>query len=192
MNKYAHFEQNRTSVETGVFLALFWGLGYAFLYVPNVEFILFVAFLSGVFLGWTRGLFVALVGEGVFSIANPMGSGLAYPPMLIAQLLSFGIIASVGYGFRPILRKNKNKKKSLIVIMGLTGFLLTFLYDSLTSLAFPLASGFKGAQIWAVYLSGLPFYGIHILSNTLIFSLLGSFLIQFVDKKYPHYLREET
>ncbi|RKY49493.1 MAG: hypothetical protein DRP86_05175 [Candidatus Neomarinimicrobiota bacterium] len=187
-NNYAHFERNRRFVETGVFLALFWGLAYAFLYVPNVEFILFIAFLSGFLLGWIRGVFVALLGELVFSVANPMGSGLAYPPMLMAQLLGFGIVASAGFGLRPVVRNIRTEKKMLIFLFGAAGLVLTFVYDSLTSLAFPLASGFTGPQIWVTYLSGLPFYAIHILSNTLIFAILGPILIQIVTKKYTHYL----
>ncbi len=188
MNNYGHYERNRRVVETGVFLALFWGLGYTFLYVPNVEFILFIAFLSGLLLGWVRGVFVALVGELVFSVANPMGSGLAYPPMLIAQLIGFLVMASAGFGLRHVVWKIQHEKKLLITLFGATGLIMTFLYDSLTSLAFPLASGFSGVQIWGAYLSGLPFYAIHIVSNTLIFAILGPILIKMLQKKYPHYL----
>lgn len=187
-NNYTHFEQNRRFVEMGVFLALFWGLGYAFLYVPNVEFILFIAFLSGLLLGLIRGVFVAFLGELVFSIANPMGSGLAYPPMLIAQLLGFVIVASAGFVLRLVVRNMHAEKKMLIILFGAAGLVLTLVYDSLTSLAFPLASGFSGAQIWGAYLSGIPFYAIHIMSNTLIFAILGPVLIKMLQKKHPHYL----
>ncbi len=169
---YRQYEKNRRLVETGVFLALFWGLGYAFLYVPNVEFILFIAFLAGLLLGWVRGIFVALAGELVFSIANPMGSGLAYPPLLITQLLGFGLVATGGYFLRGLVKMIRNDKKFLMLIFGSSGLILTFIYDTITSLAFPLASGFSGAQIWVVYLSGLPFYFIHILFNTKIFNIL--------------------
>jgi hypothetical protein len=185
---YRRYEKNRRFVETGVFLALFWGLGYAFLYIPNVEFILFIAFLSGLILGWRRGIFVALAGELVFSVVNPMGSGLAYPPLLISQLLGFFMVASLGYSLRGLIKNIREDKKILMTVFGSAGLILTFLYDTVTSLAFPLASGFSGTQIWVTYLSGLPFYFIHIISNTLIFAILGPVLIHVINKKYPHYL----
>ena len=189
MNDTYHlYEKNRRLVETGVFLALFWALGYAFLYVPNIEFIIFVAFLSGLILGWKRGIFVALCGELVFSVANPMGSGLSYPPLLIAQLLGFLLISTSGYLLRKPIRLIRNERKILIAFFGTAGFILTFIYDSITALAFPLASGFSGTQIWAVFIAGIPFYLVHITSNTLIFSILGPVVIHTIYKKYPHYL----
>jgi len=185
---YQLYEKNRKFVETGVFLALFWALGYAFLYIPNVEFITFVAFLSGLMLGWKRGVIVALTGELVFSVANPMGSGLSYPPLLIAQLLGFLLISSSGYMLRQPVRLIRHERRILTALFGASGFILSLIYDSLTTLAFPLASGFSGAQIWAVYIAGIPFYLIHIASNTLIFSILGPVIIHTINSKYPHYL----
>jgi len=97
--------KNRRIAETGIFLALFLGLAYAFAYVPNLEYITAMAFLSGLMLGWKRGLFIALVGEAVFSIANPFGSSLAFPSLLAAQLISFSCIALTGASFRGFLPK---------------------------------------------------------------------------------------
>lgn len=188
IDSYYLYEKNRKLVETGVFLALFWALGYAFLYIPNIEFIIFIAFLSGLILGWKRGVFVALTGELVFSVANPMGSGLSYPPLLVAQLLGFLLISTTGYILRQPVRLICNEKRMLIAFFGTAGFILSFIYDSLTTLAFPLTSGFSGAQIWAAYIAGIPFYLIHIASNTLIFSILGPVIIHTINKKYPHYL----
>ena len=59
--------KNRKIAETGIFLALFLGLAYAFSYIPNLEFASAIAFLAGLLLGWKRGLFVALIGEGIIS-----------------------------------------------------------------------------------------------------------------------------
>lgn len=187
-DSYRLYEKNRNVVETGVFLALFWAIGYAFLYIPNIEFVTFVAFLSGLILGWKRGAFVALTGEFVFSVANPLGSGLSYPPLLLAQLLGFLFISTAGYLCRNPVRLIHNEQRILIAFFGAAGFFLSFIYDSLTTLAFPLASGFSLAQVWAVYIAGIPFYLIHIASNTLIFSVLGPVIIHTVYKKYPHYL----
>ncbi|MCK4530307.1 MAG: hypothetical protein KAU44_03950, partial [Candidatus Marinimicrobia bacterium] len=75
-------KKNRKIAETGIFLALFLGLAYAFAYIPNLEYITVITFLSGLLLGWKRGLFVAIIGEAIFSIANPFGSSLAFPMLL--------------------------------------------------------------------------------------------------------------
>lgn len=185
-------KKNRRIAETGIFLALFLGLGYAFSYIPNLEFITMIAFLSGLLLGWKRGLFVALIGEAVFAIANPFGSSLAFPSLLVAQLLAFGIFALVGSSYRLfILSLAKRSQGLMAVFFAITGLLLTILYNVLTTLAYALTSGFDMQQTLASLITGIPFYLIHMIANTISFSVILTYIIKYVLKNYPHYLEQK-
>jgi hypothetical protein len=182
--------KNRKIAETGIFLALFLGLAYAFSYIPNLEFASAIAFLAGLLLGWKRGLFVAIIGESIFSIANPFGSSLAFPTLLVAQLLAFGIIAISGSLSRSYISAAvKNKPLIIPVALGLTGLLLTLIYNVLTTVSYALPSGFNTEQTIALIISGIPFYLIHLISNTLTFSLLITLVVHYVNKHYPHYFK---
>ena len=135
--------KNRKIAETGIFLALFLGLAYAFAFVPNLEYITAMAFLSGLLLGWKRGLFVALIGEAVFSIANPFGSSLAFPSLLAAQLISYSIFALTGAAYRrPLLGILEHKPGLCAFFLGVTGLLLTVFYNIMTTIFYAITSGF--------------------------------------------------
>ncbi|MFO7841914.1 MAG: hypothetical protein R6V48_07190 [Fidelibacterota bacterium] len=184
-------KQNRKIAETGIFLALFLGLAYAFSYIPNLEYITAIAFLSGLLLGWKRGLFVAVAGESIFSIANPLGSGLAFPTLLMAQLISFSVFALIGALSRTYMPEMVRRRPGLAgVILGVHGLLLTFLYNVLTTVFYAVPSGFSFEQTVAGIVSGVPFYLINMISNTITFSILITLLINYVNKNYPHYFRD--
>ncbi len=181
------FKRNKKISEVGIFLALFWGLGFAFLYIPNIEFITLITFLSGLLFGLKRGLIVAIVGEIVFSTLNPFGSGLAFPPLLLAQIIGFAFIAIIGSVFRSFIQFFTDNKITFSIVFGATGLLLTIVYDSLTTLAFPISSGFDLKQIIATYIAGIPFNLIHIIANTLIFFIILPKILEYVIEHLPEY-----
>jgi len=186
-------KKNRKIAETGIFLALFLGLAYAFAYIPNLEYITAIAFLSGLLLGWKRGLFVALIGEAIFSIANPFGSSLAFPMLLIAQLISFALISTVGASYRSFIPRMIETKPGLAAFMfGLAGLLLTVCYNVITTLFFTIPSGFTFEQTIASIVSGIPFYLINMIANTISFSVLITLILRYVNKNYPHYLEKNA
>ena len=86
-------ELNKT-VKAAVFSATAIGLGFLFMLVPNVEFITVTVFLSGLTLGAVTGGFVGASSIMIYSILNPLGSGLAYLPLLVGQIISM-----TGIGF---------------------------------------------------------------------------------------------
>jgi hypothetical protein len=185
-------QKNRKIAETGIFLALFLGLAYAFSFIPNLEYITAIAFLSGLLLGWKRGLFVALAGESIFSIANPFGSGLAFPSLLAAQLIAFAIFALCGAMARGYIpRLAERRPAAAAALLGLHGLLLTFLYNVLTTLFYALPSGFSLEQTVATIIAGIPFYLINLISNTVTFAVLITLLIRYVLHHYPHYLKDK-
>jgi len=173
---------NRAVAESGIFTALFLGLGMLFVYVPNIEFITFMTFLSAWLFPLRRSLFIVGAGEFLFSVLNPLGSSLAYPWLFGAQMLALLSLVAAVRLLRPFLKALQGRAV-FPWLLGLTGLLMSVWYDLLTSLSFPLASGFDRGQILASLAAGIPFYAVHILSNVLIFFIIMHRTLDYVEDR---------
>lgn len=162
-------------------------LGYLFLPVPNLEMITAGIFLSGLWMGPLYGLIIGFTAELIYSLFNPMG--FPPPPLLVAQLVSMSLTGLVG-GLLPDALVNakffaRGSWKSHIVLAGV-GAVLTFVFDLLTNLSFPIAAGFTTEQFKLALVMGLPFAALHISVNTLIFALtIPIFLNRFPNWRAP-------
>ncbi len=165
-----------------MFVALMVGSGWALAMVPNVEFVTALAFTAGATLGPVLGALTGAGGMFFFSATNPVGSGLAFPVLLAAQVVSQAAVGLLGGLFSRTDTAGLTHwpQRLLIAIAGLAG---TVLYDGLTSISFPLFAGAPPSEIIALLVSGLAFTAIHQVSNTLIFFLLVPRLVQ-VSRKY--------
>jgi hypothetical protein len=166
-----------TMALVAMFVALMVGSGWALAMVPNVEFVTALAFTAGATLGPALGALTGAGGMFIFSATNPVGSGLAFPVLLAAQVVSQAAIGLLGGLFSRADTSNLTRwpLRLSIIIAGLTG---TVLYDGLTSISFPLFAGAPPSEIITLLISGLAFTAIHQVSNTLIFFLLVPRLIQ--------------
>ena len=164
-------------VKSAIFSATAIGLGFTFLMVPNVEFISVTIFLSGLYLGSRYGALVGGVSIMMYSILNPMGSGLAYIPLLIGQIISMTIIGILGSYSSFFLKKVRLKIR--VLCSGLAGFISTFIYDFITTISFPLSVGYSLNEIIIYGISGLVFTAMHLISNTIIFMIV---LPKFIDR----------
>lgn len=148
-------------------------LGYLFLPVPNLEMITAGIFLSGIWMGPTFGLFIGLLAETIYSLTNPMG--FPPPPLLVSQLIAMGTAGWLGGWSKRLFEKDGFFSRSgwlLHIYLAGLGIVVTFWYDLLTNLSFPLAAGFTFAQIEWALLMGLPFAAFHIAVNAAIFALV--------------------
>ncbi|HDP68979.1 MAG TPA: hypothetical protein ENN20_10880 [Candidatus Marinimicrobia bacterium] len=171
---------------SGIYIALLLGIGYALAYVPNIELVTALIFCAGVLMGYKQGLIVGLIGEFLFSALNPMGSGLLFPPMLLAQLLAMAFVAFSGALLRRfILNASPGLRASLIT--GGSGFLVTFLFDVLVSAAYPVSAGFPLRETGITIFAGLAFSIIHLISNTLVFMTLVPLICQQVYRAIPFF-----
>lgn len=152
-----------------MFTALAVGSGFALLLIPNVELITSVVFISGVSLGPGWGLAVGLLSEFVFSTANPLGSGLVFPPLLLSQLIGLGLVGFTGGLFRRVFN-SRHWPLPKVILIGATGAVLTFVFDTLTTLSYPVAMGFGFRQTAAIYVAGMAFTFLHQISNAIIFA----------------------
>jgi uncharacterized membrane protein len=179
-------QQTRHIAFSGIFIALVLGVGYALAFVPNVELVTAMIFLAGTLMGLKRGLLIGILGEFLFSALNPMGSGLLFPPMLIAQILAMTVVCLTGALLRSYILNWKISVPNVILI-GAIGFLLTLFYDILVSAAYPLSAGFKPRETIATIIAGLAFSVIHLISNTAVFIVLVPVTAQQVFRAVPYF-----
>jgi hypothetical protein len=166
-------------VRAAIFSALAIGLGFSLLMVPNIELITVVVFIAGLTLGVRWGILVGFTSEFIFSVFNPFGSGLVFPPLLIAQIISMIIIGAIGGILHNIFFIKEYSKKH-VILLAIVGFFLTFIFDSLTTLAYPISMGFDFPQTFVIYLSGLGFTFLHQISNAMIFSIIVPKVVKYI------------
>ncbi|MBD3288533.1 ECF transporter S component [candidate division KSB1 bacterium] len=168
---------------TAFFIATIIVFGYLFLTIPNIELVTVTIFLAGYLLGMKKGIIVGVIAEFLFSLLNPMG--MAAPPLLLAQVLSMGIVGAVG-GFIYTISHQKGNLWLKIAQFAILGFLLTTMFDALTTVSFSVFMAETKKKILAATISsliyGMPFYLTHILANTVIFALGLPVMIKAVEK----------
>lgn len=157
-------------VRASIFTALAIGLGFSLIMVPNIELITVIIFLAGLTLGIGWGVLVGGTAELIFSVLNPFGSGLVFPPLLLAQVLSMMIVGLAGGLMRPLFFKREFSAKN-IAGLAIIGFILTFIFDSLTTLSYPISVGFDLPQTVGIYISGIGFTILHQVSNAIVFAI---------------------
>ncbi len=151
-------------------------LGYLFLAIPNLEMFTAGVFASGFLTGPGIGLVIGALSALLFSLFNPYGAPT--PPLLLAQILGIALAGTVG-GWMRNGRWLARPPWAQALLFGGLGFILTLIYDILTTLSFALLiAGGDSRQIVTAFISGMAFYGIHLLGNTLVFALLLPALLQ--------------
>ena len=157
-------------VKGSIFTSTAIGLGFIFMLIPNLEFISITVFLAGLTLGVYYGLIVGGTTMLIYSVLNPLGSGLVHLPLLISQILAMGGIGFMG-ALARIFLFNLNTT-SLIPISGFIGLFCATWYDVVTTFAYPISAGYDWDAAMAYSISGIMFTLMHILSNTIIFSVV--------------------
>ena len=157
-------------VKSAIFSAIAIGLGYMFLFVPNVEFISVTVFLSGLTLGFFWGGIVGMSSIALYSIFNPLGSGIVYFTLLFGQVFAMGIIGLVGAFSRRFI--NIVKPKYHAFLAAIIGFVCTLLYDIVTNLAYPISAGYAWTETLVYAFAGVLFTLMHLFSNIIIFLIV--------------------
>lgn len=89
------------------------------------------------------------------------------------------IIGVTGGLLRPLFfRKEFSIKRK--ILLAFTGFILTFIFDSLTTLRFPLMLGYDLPQTIGVYVSAMAFTLLHQASNVLIFMMVIPKIVKYL------------
>ena len=167
--------------------ALCAAVGFAFIYIPNIELITAAIFISGFLMGPAYGAAVGALAEFIFSLFNPYG--VSAPPLFLAQVISMSLVGFTG----GIIRTRYWFKYSKIrrhAITGLCGLLLTLIFDGLTTLSFAVfVTGGDTQKLLSVFTSGIVFYFLHMLINMLIFTTLVPVLLNRLHRLQPRRIR---
>lgn len=187
------FWSSRTAA-SAIFVALAVALGFLLLVVPNVELVTFTVFAAGVALGRWRGALVGALAMGIYSGANPYGSGLGVPTMFAGQVLACAAAGFVGGVVAPLWRGGREggsgaRARLLPVASGGIGFLLTAVYQLTVILGLAVMSPEFRTGAFAVLVSNAFFSGLHLVSNTIVFAVLAPTalprVVELSDARFP-------
>lgn len=160
--------RTRRHILAAMLTALTVALGYALAAVPNVELMTITVFISGYLLGARLGMMVGAVSMAIHSLFNPMGAAL--PPLMLAQMGAFILVACAGAWCAPALCRLRYRVAE-IAFAGLTGFLVTLVYDLATSVAayFVAIDPSSTLRLWQFVSGGVLFMLMHMVWNTGLF-----------------------
>jgi hypothetical protein len=97
-----------------------------------------------------------------------MGSSLGL--LLLAQVIGMSLAGLLGSLAAFICRQKSGSRLFAVIVSA--GILSTLIFDLLTNLAFPIMAGFSYTQFLVTMVAAIPFAAIHLISNTLVFSLI--------------------
>lgn len=169
-----------------IFVALSIVLGYMLIFLPNIELITAMIFLSGFVLGKKEGLLVGAFSSFIFCFFNPMGSSQL--PLLTVQVVYYSVVGIVGSFTHDFFKKKSyyNPQDDLYTyqVMGLLAVIagvLTTIYSVFSELAGFITISAPGVPFSAYFLIGVPWTILHIIGNVLGFVFILPGLIQIIN-----------
>ncbi|HUW91486.1 MAG TPA: hypothetical protein VMV43_13330 [Candidatus Nanopelagicaceae bacterium] len=169
------------------FTALSVVLGYLLAYIPNLEIFTLMIFLSGFVLNKRYGALIGLLSSIIFTFFNPLGP--SPPPLFIYQLIHYSLTGISGGLTKDFMQNRKFFKPKedlyvyqVMVIFGVVGGILTFLFDIFSTLFGGFIVSITIDYFIATYLFGLVFTTVHLIGNILVFVFLLPGLIQLIMK----------
>jgi uncharacterized membrane protein len=169
------------------FAALAVVFGYMLAFIPNIEIFTLTVFLSGFILGKKEGLIVGLLSSMIFTFFNPLGPSPL--PLFLYQIAHYSFTGFLGGVLRQYFNKRDYFKPKedlyifpVLVILGLTGAIITFLYDILSTFFGAMLFSQSIEYFLTTYLTGIVFTTIHLIGNVLGFVFILPGLIQLIIK----------
>ncbi|MFX0187117.1 MAG: hypothetical protein ACFE8A_05210 [Candidatus Hodarchaeota archaeon] len=171
----------------GIFTALAVVLGYALVFIPNIELFTLMIFLSGFIMGKRDGAIVGIMSSFIFVFFNPYG--ISPIPLFAYQLAHYASVGLLGGVMCDFLSKKEFFKPeedlyvfSILLTFAIIGALITFTFDVISTLIGALVFYGSIESFWPTYIIGLPFTTIHLIGNMLGFIFILPGLIQLIYK----------
>ena len=172
---------------TSVFTALSVILGYMLIFLPNIELITLMIFLSGFIIGKKEGTLVGAFSSFIFCFFNPMGASSFL--LLTVQLIYYSSVGFIG-GFTNNLLKNRKFFKPredlyvypVLIIFGTIAVLMTAIYSLFAEIAGYSSIAGSAVPFITYLMLGIPYTIIHIIGNLLGFVIILPGLIQLLYK----------
>ena len=139
---------------------------YAMIGIANVKLMDLLVFVTGLAFGHVTGMTVGVLTWLIYGILNPYGFSL---PVLIATISMEALYGLAG-GMLSRYSKETVAEASIASSLkyAIMGFILTFIYDVGTSIAFAVS---VGMDVGVALVSGIPFAVVHEGSNAVLFFL---------------------
>ena len=172
---------------TSIFTSLSIIVGYLLVYLPNIELITMMIFLSGFILGKKEGTLVGAFSSIIFCFFNPMGNSLLL--LFSVQLPYYSLVGLIGALTRSYLERKSFFKPNedlyvfpVLIIFGLLAVIMTTVFQLLADFIGYISSYSLDYPLIFYYLMGLPFSIIHVIGNLLGFVIILPGLIQLLYK----------
>lgn len=178
------------SVMSALTVAIAYGKGLALSVLPGlIDFMTIIIFVNGFSFGYFLGGLVGAISMVIYMIipypfAHPSAWLFTLSPILLMVQAVLGAMYGVVGGLwgRRWKQKQVETNRAFICKIALLGFVLTFVYQIISSIGFYLAYPIYPSVWEAIYLTFIPLYYpyppiVQVLTNTVIFALLGSPLI---------------
>jgi len=170
-----------------MFSALVIVFGYMLAYLPNIEVVCLMVFLSGFILGKKDGIIVGLMSSFIFCFFNPLG--VSPLPLLSFQLSFYAFDGFIGAKSSEFLKRKEffQPKDDLYILpimafLGVIGAVLTFIFDILSTIVIALTD-FGTLDVFILYyITGIPFTTVHLIGNTLGYVFILPGLIHLIYK----------
>jgi hypothetical protein len=135
--------------------------------LPNVKAMDFLVFVGGFCFGPLAGALIGITSWVVYGALNPYGFILQVWLATTFSEAMYGLIGGIlGKSFASI--NFKTNHLGLSVIFGTAAFILTLIYDLITTIVY---APMFGVPILVAIIVGIPFTVIHEFSNALIFGV---------------------
>jgi uncharacterized membrane protein len=156
------------------------GSNYVLIGVANFKIMDLLVFISGFVFGSLIGASVGVLIWAIYGVLNPYGF---VPQIWVATMLSESVYGIAGgiLGRSLSIASLSSNKTLLSILFGAMGFLLTFIYDIATNIAFALTFN---VPLIAALITGIPFAIIHQASNAALFGICSIPLLTVLEKSY--------
>lgn len=145
--------------------SLIYVLSWATSYFPSVNAGYFIAFSAGYLWGFGAGAAVGALGMWLWTSFNPLGP--AALPIAFAQIAGMAACGCIGPLFRPLLSSTARSSHHWLVLF-LAALVCTIVYYAPVS----LTDAWVFQPFWPRLIANLPFIGISLAANAVIFPLL--------------------
>jgi energy-coupling factor transport system substrate-specific component len=161
-----------------ILVALCIATNYALAGVPNVKAMDFLVFVGGFCFGPLAGALIGIISWVVYGVLNPYGFVLQ---VWLATIFSESIYGLFG-GFlgKSFASTNfSNHHLTLSILFGTVAFILTLIYDLITTVVY---APMFGVPILIAIIVGIPFTVLHEFSNAIIFGVSSVPIITRLEK----------
>jgi len=177
------------SIFSSLCIVVSYGRGLAIPMIPGVEFMSVIIFATGFMFGLVTGMLSGAIALTVYMLvpypfAHPAAWLFTISPLLLVIMAALGGMFGLAGGILRRRYSSLNINARFIMMMAIVGFVLTFLYDVLSSIGFYIAYPGVYASVWeAIYLTFIPLWLpyppiIHTVTNTFVFAIVGPPIIK--------------